>query len=118
MVDPAILRLAAVVASSEDAIITETLDGTIDTWNRSAERMFGYSAAEAIGRPIEIIVPPDVRAVEDNSSLRVLRGHSNRHFETIGLTKDDRRIPISVSLSAVVDPEGHVIGTARHDTTP
>src|SRR5688500_466265 len=113
MVDPATLRLAAVVASSEDAIVTETLEGSIETWNRSAERLFGYSAAEVIGRPIEIIVPPEVRATGENSSLRVLTGQSARHFETTGLTRDGRRIPISVSLSVVVAPEGHVIGTSR-----
>jgi PAS domain S-box-containing protein len=113
MVDPATLRLAAVVASSEDAIITETLDGSIETWNRSAERLFGYSAAEVIGRPIEIIVPPEVRATGENFSLRVLGGQTAKHFETTGLTRDGNRIPISVSLSVVVAPEGHVIGTAR-----
>src|SRR5688572_30211864 len=113
MVDPATLRLAAVVASSEDAIVTETLEGSIETWNRSAERLFGYSAAEVIGRPIEIIVPPEVRATGENSSLRVLTGQTAKHFETTGLTRDGRRIPISVSLSVVVAPEGHVIGTSR-----
>jgi PAS domain S-box-containing protein len=113
MVDPATLRLAAVVASSEDAIITETLDGSIETWNRSAERLFGYSAAEVIGRPIEIIVPPEVRATGENSSLRVLTGQTAKHFETTGLTRDGRRIPISVSLSVVIAPEGHAIGTSR-----
>ena len=113
MVDPATLRLAAVVASSEDAIITETLEGSIETWNRSAERMFGYSAGEAIGRPIELIVPPEVRATGENSSLRVLSGQTAKHFETTGLTRDGHRIPISVSLSVVAAPEGHVIGTAR-----
>ena len=113
MVDPAVLRLAAVVASSEDAIITETLDGTIETWNRSAERLFGYTAAEVVGHPIEVIVPPDLRAVDDNSSFRVQRGQAARHFETLGFTKDGRHVPISVSLSTVVDPEGQLIGTSR-----
>ena len=113
MVDPATLRLAAVVASSEDAIVTETLDGCIETWNRSAERMFGYSAAEVIGRPIEIIVPPEVRVTGENSSLRVLTGQTAKHFETTGLTRDGQRIPISVSLSVVIASEGHVIGTSR-----
>jgi len=113
MIDPATLRLAAVVASSEDAIITETLDGTIETWNRSAERLFGYSAAEAVGRPIDLIVPSEIRAAEENTSVQVQRGQVARHFETIGLTKDGRRIPISVALSTVVDPEGRLIGTSR-----
>jgi PAS domain S-box-containing protein len=113
MVDPAVLRLAAVVASSEDAIVTETLDGTIETWNRSAERLFGYSQDDIVGCPIELIVPPEIRDAEGNSSIRVQRGEVARHFETIGLTKDGRRIPISVSLSTVVDPDGHLIGTSR-----
>ena len=67
MIDPATLRLAAVVASSEDAIITETLDGTIDSWNRAAERLFGYSASEVFGRPNEVIVPPVFRESGDNT---------------------------------------------------
>jgi PAS domain S-box-containing protein len=104
MVDPAVLRLAAVVASSEDAIVTETLDGNIETWNRSAERLFGYSEADIVGCPIEVIVPPEIRDAGENTSLCVQRGQPARHFETVGLTKDGRRVPISVSLSTVVAP--------------
>ena len=113
MIDPATLRLAAVVASSEDAIITETLEGAIETWNRSAERLFGYSASEAIGLPIEIIVPPEIRAAGDNASLHVQRGQASSHFETVGLTRDGRRVPISVSLSTVTTAEGRLIGRSR-----
>ena len=113
MVDPATLRLAAVVASSEDAIITENLDGTIESWNRSAERLFGYSAAEVIGHPIEVIVPPELRVTGDNTSFRAQRGEGESHFETVGLTRDGRRVPISVSLSTVVTLDGELIGTSR-----
>ena len=113
MVDPATLRLAAVVASSEDAIITENLDGTIESWNRSAERLFGYSAAEVIGHPIEVIVPPELRVTGDNTSFRAQRGEGESHFETVGLTRDGRRVPISVSLSTVVTLDGDLIGTSR-----
>ena len=113
MTDPATLRLAAVIASSEDAIITETLDGTIESWNRAAERLFGYPAVEVIGGPIEVIVPPEVRKSEDNASFRAQRGEGETHFETVGLTRDGRRVPISVSLSTVVTPEGDLIGTSR-----
>ena len=113
MIDPATLRLAAVVASSEDAIITETLDGTIDSWNRAAERLFGYSAADVIGRPIEVIVPPEIRDSGDNTSFRAQRGEGATHFETLGLTRDGRRVPISVSLSTVVTPDGDLVGTSR-----
>ena len=113
MVDPAVLRLAAVVASSEDAIVTETLDGNIETWNRAAERLFGYSADEIAGCPIEVIVPPEIRDAGENTSIGVQRGETARHFETVGLTKDGRRVPISVSLSTVVDSQGNLIGTSR-----
>jgi PAS domain S-box-containing protein len=113
MVDPAVLRLAAVVASSEDAIVTETLDGNIETWNRSAERLFGYSEADIVGCPIEVIVPPEIRDAGENTSLCVQRGQPARHFETVGLTKDGRRVPISVSLSTVVDHQGNLLGTSR-----
>ena len=112
-IDPATLRLAAVVASSEDAIITETLDGTIETWNRSAERLFGYTASEVIGRPIEVIVPPEIRTSDDNWSFRAQRGQGSSHFESVGFTRDGRRVPISVSLSTVTTPDGRLIGTSR-----
>ena len=113
MIDPATLRLAAVVASSEDAIITESLDGHIESWNRSAERLFGYAASEVIGHPIEVIVPPEIREAGENSSTHLKSGEGATHFETVGLTRDGRRIPISVSLSTVMTPDGARIGTSR-----
>ena len=113
MIDPAAVRLAAFVASSEDAIITETLDGTIDSWNRSAERMFGYSTAEAIGRSSATIVPPENRVRERELAVRLRTGEPSSRFESVGLTRDGRRIPISVAMSLLVAPDGDIIGIAR-----
>lgn len=113
MIDPATLRLAAVVASSQDAIITETLDGTIESWNRSAERLFGYSAADAIGRPIDLIVPPDLRAAERERAAELRRTNAASSFETTGQTRDGAVVPISVSISPVLTPEGEMIGVSR-----
>jgi PAS domain S-box-containing protein len=109
MIDPATLRLASVVASSEDAIITESLDGTIETWNRSAETLFGYSASEAIGRSIDLIVPPELRG---ERGVLASAHNSTRHFETVGLTKAGGRVPISVAISPIATPDGEVIGVS------
>ena len=111
--DPSILVLAAVVESSDDAIITQSLDGTIETWNRAAERMFGYSAGEAVGRPISIIVPPERFEEEDTAVQRIRRGDPVRHFETERMSKSGTRIPVSVTMSPVLTPTGEVYGISR-----
>ena len=111
--DPAALRLAAVVESSDDAVISQGLSGTIETWNRAAERLFGYTAAEAIGHPIDVIVPRNQRAEEDNVIARVLRGESVTHFETAGMTKAGAIVPISLSISPILTPEGDILGISR-----
>ena len=113
VIDAATLRLAAVVASSDDAIITETLEGTIETWNRSAETLFGYPAADAIGRSIELIVPPELRGSQDERSFRTTLHEGARHFETTGLTRSGERVPISVAVSPIATPDGDVIGISR-----
>ena len=101
-VDPSTLVLAAVVESSDDAIITQSLDGTIETWNRAAERMFGYTATEAIGRPISMLVPPERISEEEDAIERIRRGDPVRHFETERVAKDGRRVPVSVTMSPVL----------------
>ena len=113
LVDPAALRLAAIIASSEDAIISETLDGTIETWNRAAERLFGYTADEAVGLPIDVIVPPEMQDTEREAVARLRTGREVRHFDTMRLTKSGALVPVSVSLSPVVTPEGDLIGISR-----
>ena len=111
--DPAALRLAAVVASSDDAVISQALDGTIETWNRAAERLFGYAAAEAVGRPIELIVPWDWRPDEARVIAQVRRGEAVPHFETAAMTKAGQMVPISLSISPVLTPQGEVLAISR-----
>ena len=106
-------RLAAIVDSSDDAIVSKTLDGVITSWNRAAERLFGYSAAEAIGHNIVLIVPEDRRGEEADVLARLRRGEKIDHFETIRRTKDGRHIPISLTVSPVKDVKGRVIGASK-----
>jgi PAS domain S-box-containing protein len=105
--------LAAAIDSSDDAIVTKTLDGVIRSWNRAAERLFGYSAEEAIGQPIFLIVPADRRAEEEDVLARLRRGERIEHFETVRVTKDGREIPISLTVSPVRDEQGNVIGASK-----
>jgi len=112
-VDPSTLVLAAVVSSSDDAIITQSLDGTIETWNRGAERMFGYSALEAVGRPASILVPPERLEEEDTAIERIRRGDPVRHFETERVSKSGLRVPVSVTISPVLTPTGEIYGISR-----
>jgi PAS domain S-box-containing protein len=98
--------LAAIVESSDDAIISKTLDGTIQTWNRAAERMFGYTAAEAIGSHITLIIPPDLRFQETEIISAIRRGERIAHFETIRVSKDGRALNISLTVSPIKDASG------------
>jgi PAS domain S-box-containing protein len=105
--------LAAIVANSDDAIISKTLEGTILTWNSGAERLFGYSAEEAIGQPITLVIPPE-RQDEERALLERLRqGERIDHFETIRVAKDGRRIDISLTVSPVRNAEGKVVGASK-----
>jgi len=106
-------RLAAIVESSEDAIVSKNLDGIIINWNKAAERIFGYAAEEAIGQHITLIVPPD-RLEEEASILASLRrGERIDHFETVRKRKDGTLLDISVTISPVKDAQGHVIGASK-----
>lgn len=106
--------LAAIVESSDDAIIGESLEGVVTSWNRSAERIFGYSASEAIGRPLSSLLWP---AKEDENDLdllrRVRRGERVNHYETVRVHKDGRRILVSLSMSPITDSNGVLIGVAK-----
>jgi len=105
--------LAAIVEASDDAIVSKTLEGVITSWNAGAERIFGYSAAEAVGHPIDLILPPD-RLDEEREILHRLRaGQPIQHYETIRRTKDGRLLDISLSLSPVRDRTGRVIGDSK-----
>jgi PAS domain S-box-containing protein len=105
--------LARIVESSDDAIISKSLDGVIQSWNAAAERLFEYSAAEAIGRPITIIIPPE-RIEEEKLILERLRqGERMEHFETLRTSKSNRTIHVSLTVSPVVDAAGRIIGASK-----
>jgi PAS domain S-box-containing protein len=106
-------RLAAIVESSEDAIIAKDLDGTIINWNRAAERIFGYAAEEAIGQHITLIVPPDRLDEEADILASLRRGERIDHFETVRKRKDGTLLDISVTISPVRDAQGRVIGASK-----
>jgi PAS domain S-box-containing protein len=106
-------RLAAIVEFSDDAIVSKTLEGIITSWNHGAERLFGHTALEAVGRPITLIIPPE-RLYEERMILeRIRRGESVEHFETVRVTKSGRRIDISVTVSPLRDGQGHLIGASK-----
>src|SRR6266436_5475541 len=106
-------RLAAIVDSSDDAIVSKGLDGVIMTWNAGAERMFGFTASEAIGRHITLIIPPERRAEEDDVLARIGRGEIVDHFETVRQTKDGRRLNISLTVSPIRDARGTIVGASK-----
>lgn len=111
-VDPR-LFLAAIVECSDDAIITKNLDGIITSWNKSAERIFGYTATEAIGQPITLVIPPDRQDEEPQILARLRRGERVDHFETIRRRKDGKLLDISLTISPVRDFDGRVIGASK-----
>jgi PAS domain S-box-containing protein len=102
--------LASIVSSSNDAIIGKTLDGTIQSWNRAAERYYGYLAEEVIGKSIQIIIPPELRVHLPLFLQRVANGEIIDRFDTIRVRKDGTRIEVCVTLSPIKDEEGHIIG--------
>ena len=109
----AALRLAAIVNSSDDAIVSKTLEGIITSWNPAAERMFGWSAGEAVGRSITLIIPPD-RLDEETAVLASLRrGESIDHYETLRMRKDGVIIPISLTVSPIRNLSGTIIGASK-----
>jgi PAS domain S-box-containing protein len=110
-VDVAALRLAALLDAFDDAVVTTDLDGTIEWWNRAAERLFGYSAAEVLGRPIGGLAPPD-QAPEDHVLRRVRLGERVDFVEATWVRKDGERIDILLSASPVLAPDGQVIGAS------
>ncbi|WP_449288648.1 PAS domain-containing protein [Mesorhizobium cantuariense] len=106
-------RLAAIVESSHDAIVSKDLNGVISTWNRGAERLFGYSASEVVGKPITIIIPPDRLEEEPLILGRIRRGELVDHFQTIRRRKDGSLVDISLTISPVRDATGRIIGASK-----
>jgi len=106
-------RLAAIVDSSDDAIIGKSLDGTIRSWNRGAQRMFGYTAEEAIGQQISMLLPPGRLGEEPEIIRRIQGGERVEPFETLRRRKDGQDIHVSISISAINDSRGAVIGASK-----
>ena len=105
--------LAAVVDSSEDAIIGKDLDGIVTSWNAGAQRLFGYRAEEMIGQSITRIIPPDRRQEETNILQRVRRGEPVTHFDTVRIGRDNRPIDVSLTISPIKNAKGNVIGASK-----
>ena len=106
-------RLAAIVASSDDAIVSKDLNGRITSWNAAAERMFGWTAEEVIGKSITIIIPADRQAEEDYVLSQIRQGNIVDHFETIRQRKDGSLLNISVTISPIHGPDGRVVGASK-----
>jgi len=111
--DKAVGLLAAIVNSSDDAIVSKTLEGIITSWNGGAERLFGYTAKEAIGQPISMIIPLDRRDEETRILARIRQGEPIEHFDTVRVRKDGSKVEISLSISPVRDAAGKIIGASK-----
>ena len=111
--DEARARLAAIVDSADDAIVSKTLDGVITSWNRAAQAMFGWTAAEAVGQRITLIIPRERWPEEDEVLARVRKGESIDHFDTVRERKNGERIDVSLTVSPVKDARGRIIGASK-----
>ena len=107
------LRLAAIVEYSDDAIVSKNLDGIVQTWNKAAERLFGYTAAEIIGKSITLIIPRDRLAEEDLVLGRIRAGQTVEHYETVRRAKDGRLIDVSLTVSPIRLRNGNIIGASK-----
>ena len=106
-------HLAAIVECSDDAIVSKTLEGVIRSWNGAAERLFGYSAEEAVGQAITLIIPPERVAEEREILERLRRGERIDHFETVRVAKSGRRIDVSLTISPIRDAQGWIVGASK-----
>jgi PAS domain S-box-containing protein len=106
-------QLAAIVDSSDDAVVGKTLDGVITSWNSGASRIFGYSAEEAVGQHISFIIPPDRLAEEEHVLAELRRGRRIDHFETVRRAKDGRLLNISLTVSPIRDDAGRIVGASK-----
>jgi PAS domain S-box-containing protein len=105
--------LAAVVGSADDAIVSKDLDGIIQSWNTGAERIFGYTAAEILGKPVRTLIPADRQSEEDAILAQLRRGERVDHFETVRVRKDGTPIDVSLTISPVRDSDGRIIGASK-----
>ena len=108
-----VLWFASIVESSDDAIITKNLDGIIATWNQAAERVFGYTAEEAIGKPVTVLIPPERHDEEPVILDRISRGERIEHYETVRQRKDGSLIDISITVSPIKNAQGKIVGASK-----
>ena len=107
------VSLASIVENSDDAIVSKNLDGIITSWNRGAERVFGYTAEEAVGQPITIVIPADRQSEERKILTRIRRGERIDHFETVRQRKHGSLIVVSLTVSPVKNAEGKIVGASK-----
>ena len=106
-------RLAAIIESTDDAIIGKTLEGTITSWNLAAERLFGYTAEEMIGQPIRRLIPPERQEDFERILGSIRRGERVTHFETERICKDGSRVQVSLTVSPIKDANGQIVGASK-----
>src|SRR3954467_12540364 len=102
-------QLATIIATSDDAIVSKDLNGIVQSWNSAAERIFGWTAEEIIGRSITLLIPAERLNEETDILTRIRRGERVDHFETVRVRKDGRRVDVSVTISPIKDASGRVI---------
>jgi len=107
------LRLATIVESSDDAIISKDLEGVIVSWNRGAQRIFGFTEAEAVGQPITIIIPPELQEEENKILQRLWAGESIEQYETLRVTKEGKKVNVSLTICPLKDSTGRIIGASK-----
>ena len=107
------LRLASIVDSSDDAIVSKDLNGIVTSWNAAAERMFGFTASEMVGQSIRRIIPDDRQQEEDEVLSRIRRGERVEHYETIRRRKDGTLVPVSLTVSPIRSQDGTVVGASK-----
>jgi len=113
LAEQATCLLAAIVESSHDAIVSKSLTGVITSWNKGAERLFGYAAEEAVGQNITLIIPPERRDEERTILARLARGERVDHFETVRMRKDGSLLDVSLTISPMKDASGRVVGASK-----
>jgi PAS domain S-box-containing protein len=106
-------RLGAIIESSDDAIVSKTLDGIIQSWNSGAQRLFGYTPEEVVGKSINVLIPHELQAEERSILERLRRGERIDHFETVRVAKDGRRVNISLTVSPIRDDSGRIVGASK-----